>query len=251
MQPITKSNWIEGKVLEHINWTETLASIKIDAKVKPYVSGQFTRIALEINNEIISRPYSYVSSPLDNFLEIVYTKIPNGILTPKLSKLKPGDKILVNNNSYGYFVMNEVPEGDNLWMIGTGTGSGVFISLLKTEEPWNRFNKIILIHGVRKENELTYQDQIKKFNLKYPHKFIYIKSVTREKIKGCLNIRIPNGINNGKLESISNTKISKSSQFMLCGNPDMIKETISCLNNKGIEINRKSKLGNITIEKYW
>ena len=38
---------------------------------------------------------------------------------------------------------------------------------------------------------------------------------------------------------------------MLCGNPDMIKETISCLNNKGIEINRKSKLGNITIEKYW
>ena len=68
MQPITKSNWIEGKVLEHINWTETLASIKIDAKVKPYVSGQFTRIALEINNEIISRPYSYVSSPLDNFL---------------------------------------------------------------------------------------------------------------------------------------------------------------------------------------
>ena len=51
-------------------------------------------------------------------------------------------------------------QGDNLWMIGTGTGSGVFISLLKTEEPWKRFNKIILIHGVRKENELTYQDQI-------------------------------------------------------------------------------------------
>ena len=144
MQTVSKNNWIEGEILEHINWTDSLASIKIDAKVNPYTAGQFTRIGLEINNEIISRPYSYVSAPCDNFLEIVYVKIPNGILTPEISKLKPGDKLLVNNNAYGFFVMKEVPKGDNLWMIATGTGLGVFISLLKTQEPWERFKKVIL-----------------------------------------------------------------------------------------------------------
>ena len=251
MQPISKSNWIEGTILEQKNWTDSLASIKINAKVNPYISGQFTRIALEINNEIISRPYSYVSAPSDNFLEIVYVKIPNGILTPELSKLKSGDKILVNNNAYGYFIMSEVPEGDNLWMLGTGTGLGVFISLLKTNDPWKRFKKVILIHGVRKKGELTYSDQIAEFNKRYPQQFNYIKSVTREKIDGCLNARIPNAIDNGIFESITNIKISKTSQFMICGNPDMIKETINNLNNKGIEINRRSKPGNITIEKYW
>ena len=46
-------------------------------------------------------------------------------------------------------------------------------------------------------------------------------------------------------------KISKNSQFMLCGNPNMIKDSISSLKSKGIEINRKSAPGNITLEKYW
>ena len=251
MQTVSKNNWIEGKILEHINWTDSLASIKIDAKVNPYTAGQFTRIGLEINNEIISRPYSYVSAPCDNFLEIVYVKIPNGILTPEISKLKPGDKLLVNNNAYGFFVMKEVPKGDNLWMIATGTGLGVFISLLKTQEPWERFKKVILIHGVRKKNELTYQDQIAQFQDKYPNKLTYIKSITREKIDGSLNIRIPDSIKNRTLESITDTEISKNSQFMICGNPEMIKNTISNLNSRGIEINRKNKPGNITIEKYW
>lgn len=251
MRPNSQSKWIEGDIIEHNNWTNSLASIKIKAKVNPYIAGQFTRIGLEIDNEIISRPYSYVSAPSENFLEIIYVKIPGGILTPKLNKLKPGDKILVNNNAYGFFIMDEVPKGETLWMLATGTGSGVFISLLKTMEPWKRFKKIIFIHGVRKKNELTYQNQISKFSNNYLDKFIYIKSVTREKINNCLNIRIPDGIKNGIFESIAETEISKNSQFMICGNPDMIKDTIINLNLKDIEINRRSKPGNITIEKYW
>ena len=131
MRPNSQSKWIEGDIIEHNNWTNSLASIKIKAKVNPYIAGQFTRIGLEIDNEIISRPYSYVSAPSENFLEIIYVKIPGGILTPKLNKLKPGDKILVNNNAYGFFIMDEVPKGETLWMLATGTGSGVFISLLK------------------------------------------------------------------------------------------------------------------------
>ena len=251
MKPISKTNWVEGEVLEHKNWTDSLASIKINAKVNSYISGQFTRIGLKINNEIISRPYSYVSAPSDNFLEIIYVKIPEGILTPRLSNLEIGDKILVNKNAYGFFVISEVPKGNNLWMLATGTGLGVFISILKTTEPWEKFKKIVLIHGVRKKNELAYQEQISKFQKKYPNKLTYIQSVTREKIDKILTIRLPEGIESGLFESITANKISKNSQFMLCGNPSMIKDSISILKSKGIEINRRSNPGNITIEKYW
>ena len=146
-------NWIETEVIEHVKWTDSLASLKFKGKVLPYTSGQFTKVGLEIGGELISRPYSYVSSPDDDYLEIVYVNVPDGVLTPRLHKLKVGDKLFAMEKSSGFFTMNEVPDGRDLWMLATGTGLGVFISLLKTQDPWKRFDNIVLIHGVRNSDE--------------------------------------------------------------------------------------------------
>ena len=59
--------------------------------------------------ELVSRPYSYVSSPNDDFLEIIYVNVPDGVLTPKLHELKVGDKLQVMEKSVGFFTMSEVP----------------------------------------------------------------------------------------------------------------------------------------------
>ena len=83
-------NWIETEVIEHKHWTDVLASIKFKGDVLPYKAGQFTKVGLHINGELISRPYSYVSAPSDDFLEIVYVKVPDGVLTPQLHDLKKG-----------------------------------------------------------------------------------------------------------------------------------------------------------------
>lgn len=243
-------NWIESKVLEHIKWTKDLASIKFENNIPKYTAGQFTKIGLSIDGEIISRPYSLVSSPDEDFLEVIYVNVPDGKLTPKLHSLVEGDSVLVMDKPSGFFVMNEVPDGDKLWLIATGTGLGVFISLLKTEEPWKRFKEIILAHGVRTEGELAYQEQIKSFQDKYPGQLKYIKTVTREKIQGALNSRIPDAIKDGAFTSISGD-ITQQSQFMLCGNPDMINDMVELLGEYGLERNRRSKPGNITLEKYW
>ena len=80
-------NWIETEVIEHKHWTDVLASIKFKGDVLPYKAGQFTKVGLHINGELISRPYSYVSAPSDDFLEIVYVKVPDGVLTPQLHDL--------------------------------------------------------------------------------------------------------------------------------------------------------------------
>ena len=244
-------NWIEAEIIEHIRWTDSLASLKFKGNVLPYLAGQFTKIGLKINGELVSRPYSYVSSPDEGLLEIIYVNVPDGVLTPELHKLEAGDKLFAMDKASGFFVMDEVPDGKNLWMIATGTGLGVFISLLKTSAPWKRFKNIILVHGVRTENELTYQDQISEYEKLYSEKFCYIKTVTREKIDGCLNTRIPPAIENKEFEKISGISVTKDSQFMVCGNPGMINDTVELLGKSGLERNRRSKPGNITLEKYW
>ena len=244
-------NWIETEVIEHIKWTDSLASLKFKGNVLPYTSGQFTKVGLKINDELISRPYSYVSSPSDDFLEIVYVNVPDGVLTPRLHELKVGDKLFTMEKSSGFFVMSEVPDGKDLWMLATGTGLGVFISLLKTKEPWDRFENIVLVHGVRKSNELIYQDQINEFNETNPGKFKYIKTVTREEKDDCLNLRIPAGLETKEIQKVADLEIDKNSQVMICGNPDMINDTVDLLGKQGLERNRRSKPGNITLEKYW
>ena len=139
-------NWIESEIIKHIHWTDSLSSLRFRGDILPYTAGQFTKVGLKIDDEVISRPYSYVSAPHEDFLEIVYVTVPGGILTPELQKLDIGDKVLVMDKAAGFFVMDEVPTGKNLWMLSTGTGLGVFISILKTKHPWERFEKIILVH---------------------------------------------------------------------------------------------------------
>ena len=244
-------NWIETEIIEHIRWTDSLASLKFKGNVKPYIAGQFTKVGLKINDELISRPYSYVSSPDEDFLEIVYVNVPDGRLTPELHQLEVGDKLYTMEKASGFFTINEVPDGKNLWMLATGTGLGVFISMLKTEDPWTRFDKIILVHGVRNYDELTYQNVINNLKDNHPGQLEYIQAITREKKTDCLNTRIPAAIESGQLEAAAKTEITKESQFMICGNPDMINDTVDILGNKGLERNRRSKPGNITLEKYW
>ena len=71
-----------------------------------------------------------------------------------------------------------------------------------------------------------------------------------EKIENALNSRIPEAIKDNTITDICGN-IDKSSQFMLCGNPDMINDMVDLLGEYGLERNRRSKPGNITLEKYW
>ena len=84
-----------------------------------------------------------------------------------------------------------------------------------------------------------------------PGKFKYIKTVTREEEEGCLNMRIPAGLDSKMIQQSANLEINQDSQIMICGNPDMINDTVELLGKQGLDRNRRSKPGNITLEKYW
>ena len=246
------AEWIKGTVADNIHWTENLYSLKINADVDSFVAGQFTSLALEIDGERIARPYSFLSAPGQYPLEFFFYTATGGVLSNAMEQLEVGDPIWLKKKANGFFTLSEVPDSKDLWMFGTGTGIAPFFSILKTQEPWERFERVILVHGVRTNADLRYQELIDEIQHRWPGRFQFKAFVTRENVPGTYHGRIPGAIADGDLEDACGIKLSiEDSQVMLCGNPDMVKETAEVLKQRGLTKNRRRTPGQITVENYW
>lgn len=175
------ANWLEGTVIEKKQWTNRLITLRIDAPLGDFRAGQFVRIALDVDGELLARPYSLVNAPHEPLLEIYFDVVPGGPLSTKLATLEPGDRLSVADNPSGFLTINEIPQVKHLWMLATGTGIGPFLSSLKTDEPWQRFEKIVLACSVRTADESVYMDTITELLNKHPQQMQFVPFVTRER----------------------------------------------------------------------
>jgi ferredoxin/flavodoxin---NADP+ reductase len=246
------TKWVEGRVVGHKRWTDSLYSLQVDAALAPFEAGQFGKLALDIGGEEVARPYSFVNAPDERPHEFYYIVVPDGPFTSALTRLRAGDSIRLARNPAGFLVLSEVQDSDDLWLIATGTGLGPFLSILKTATPWERFRRIRLVHAVRHGTDLTYRDQIEAIAARYPAQFRSVSFVSREPHPGALCGRIPAAIESGLLEEAAGASLSTtSSQVMLCGNPDMVRDTIAALQLRGMKKHRRRDPGQITVENYW
>ncbi len=244
--------WTEGRVVERYRWAERLYSLRVEAEIEPFEAGQFGRLGLVIGDRFVSRPYSYVNAPDERPLDFYFIVIPDGVLTPRLARLRPGDSVWVARRPAGLFTLGQVPDGRHLWLLATGTALGPFLSILKTETPWRRFEKIVLVHGVRTRAELAYQDTVEGFRRAHGDRFCFFANVTRESCPGALPMRITQAIESGELERRAGLEIRpEDSQVMICGNPDMVRDTVALLERRGLRENLRKQPGQITIERYW
>ena len=240
-------SWLEGKVIENRHWTEALFSLRVEGAPLSFEAGQFVRIALDIDGERVARPFSMVNAPRDPVLEFYGIVVPEGPLSPRLARLAPGDALYVASNPAGFLVLSEVPDARTLWLVSTGTGIAPFLSILRTETPWRRFRHVVLVHAVRHAQELVYREEIAR------HQSVrYVSFVSREKAPGALEGRIPAAVRDGRLEAAAGLELSAaSSQVMLCGNPDMLKDTTAALVERGMRKHRRRAPGHITVESFW
>ncbi len=246
------SKWIEGKVVNKKLWTKELYSLQIDANLEPFRAGQFGRLALEINGDILGRSYSFVNAPGERPYEFYSIIVPEGPLSPRLHDLNPGDKVLLAPKGAGFFTLADVPQNEHLWLLSTGTALGPFLSICKTEEPWRRFKKIVLVHAVRHGHELTYQETIELLKQRHPDQFQFIPFISREDTAFAIKGRVPAAIQDGQLEARAGIAISyEHSQVMICGNPDMVKDTRAVLEGRGLKLNKRKEPGQISVENYW
>lgn len=243
--------WIKAKIDANKQWNDRLFSLKIDADIGPFKAGQFIRVALDIDNEKVGRPYSCVNSPDERPFEIYFNIVPEGPLSPLMAQLKAGDDIYIWDKVNGLLTVQDVPEAKHLWMMATGTGIGPFLSILKTASSYNKFEKFVLVHAVRTYEELTYQQTIQDVLAKYVGLVNYVPIVSREQNPACLQGRIPALITSGEMEAKAGLSLSaEDSHVMLCGNSGMIQNTMAVLGERGMRKHMRKQPGHITMEKY-
>ena len=246
------SKWVEGKVINLRQWTDELYSVQLEAEISPFTAGQFTRLALEIDGEMVARPYSFVNGPDNSVHEFYFITVMDGPLTGELVKLKTGDTLFIAPKGAGFFVLDEVPEAETLWMLSTGTAIGPFLSIMTTEAAWKRYKNIVLVHAVRTVEELVYSDEIKHQLGQHPDQLQFVPFVSREDTDYAIKGRVPAAIEDGQLEERTGLTLSAdNSQVMICGNPAMVRDTQTVLEARGLKKNKRRDPGQITTEQYW
>jgi ferredoxin--NADP+ reductase len=244
--------WIEGSVVSNHQWNDQLFSLNVNAPIEGFEAGQFTRLGLAIGGDLVDRPYSFVNAPGQHPLEFFYVTVPGGPLTEQLVNLREGDPILVSTKSQGMLVLSRVPKARDLWLLSSGTAVGPFLSILRTEEPWERFERVLLAHSVRNVADLTHRSIIEELSERHGPRFEFVPLVTREATDFALPTRIPSAIEDGSLERRAGTSIDPSlSQAMICGSSDMVKDTRAALEKRGLRRNLRSNPGHITVESYF
>lgn len=246
------AQWQSGLVRENIRWSETLHSLRIETAAIDFKAGQYTRLGAEIEGALIARPYSFVNPPSEPLLEFYFNAVPQGPLSNHLLNLNPGEQLEVSSTPAGFLILDEVPQSRDLWLLATGTAIGPFLSILATAQPWQRFERILLVYGVRYRTDLNYRALLDQFARAHPDQFVWLPSVTRDPLAGEISGRIPAALADGRLEQQLGLSLSaEHSQVMICGNPEMVKDSLELLKTRGLEKNLRRSPGQVTVERYW
>lgn len=251
------SNYYEEKVTSVHHWTDKLFSFTTtrDPALR-FMNGQFAMIGLMVNDKPLVRAYSMVSPNYEEGLEFLSIKVPDGPLTSRLQHIKVGDTILVGRKPVGTLIHDNLLPGKHLYMLATGTGLAPFMSVIRDFDTYERYDKVVLVHGCREVAELAYDQLLSKdlFEDEYfadlvRDKLIYYPTVTREAFRN--QGRLTTLWDSGKMfEDIGLPPPSlENDRVMLCGSPDMLAEMRVKLLAMGMVEGNQSEPGHFVIEK--
>ena len=249
---------LEETVTTVRHWTERLFSFTTtrDQGLR-FSNGHFTMIGLRgENGKPLLRAYSIVSANYEEHLEFLSIKVLDGPLTSKLQHIQPGDKILVGRKPTGTLLIDYLLPGKRLYLLGSGTGLAPFLSIVRDPETYERFEKVIIVHGVREGAELAYKDYL--MHELPQHEFLgemvsrqllYYPTVTREAFKH--QGRITTLIETGRLQSDLSlpTLDALQDRVMVCGSPGLLKDLKHILDTRGFREGNTTDPGNFVIER--
>ncbi|MEO1544148.1 MAG: ferredoxin--NADP reductase [Pseudomonadota bacterium] len=239
------------------HWTDTLFSFTTTRdEAFRFDNGQFTMMGLEVEGRPLVRAYSMVSPNYEETLEWFSIKVPDGPLTSRLQHVQEGDQILVSKKPVGTLIVDNLTPGKTLYLLSTGTGLAPFMSIIRDPESYERFERIVLVHGCRVIAELAYGELITEVLPEHDYigddvreKLIYYPTVTREPYRN--KGRITDLITSGKLfEDLGLPPLSlEDDRVMLCGNPDLIADMRVILDDAGFTEGSSGQPGEYVIEK--
>ena len=247
----------EERVLSVHHWTDKLFTFTTtrDPSLR-FSNGHFTMIGLRVNDKPLLRAYSIVSANYEDHLEFLSIKVPDGPLTSRLQHIKVGDTVIVGRKPTGTLVIDYLLPGKRLYLLSTGTGLAPFMSIVRDPETYEKFDQVILVHGVREVDELAYHDLLVEHLPN--HEFLgemvssklrYYPTVTRQQYKNMG--RVTELIENGKIfEDLQVPALDPASdRVMICGSPAMLRDLKQMLEQRGFKEGNTSTPGDFVIER--
>jgi ferredoxin--NADP+ reductase len=211
-----------------------------------FKNGEFVMLGLRPDGKLIPRAYSIVSTNQDEHLEFLSIQVPDGPLTSRLAQVNEGNSIWINTKTTGSLTLDHIQPGRNLYMLATGTGLAPFMSLIRAGEVFETFERVILVHTVRKQQGLAYRDEL---TSRSGGQLLYMPTVTREPFT--TTGRGSDLFRSGELASKLNLPMPEPEQdrVMICGNPNMNKEMTAYLQHEGWTMTNYKGTGNFTVEQ--
>lgn len=251
------SNFVEETVLSVHHWTDRLFSFRTSRQPGfRFRNGQFTMVGLNEGKKPLVRAYSMASPNYEDYLEFFSIKVPGGPLTSKLQHIKDGDAVVIGQKPTGTLVLDNLLPGKNLYLLATGTGLAPFLSLIRDLESYERFERVVLIHGCRFITDLAYSDYLSDvlpkdeiFGEFVREKLIYYPTVTREPFRHVG--RITHHLGRPEFfEEIGLSPLSaENDRIMLCGSPQMIQDLRTVIEGMGFAEGNHGEPGHFLVEK--
>ena len=245
-------------VIDVRHWNDSLFSFRTtrDPGFR-FDSGHFVMLGLEVDGNPLLRAYSIASANYEEHLEFVSIKVVGGPLTSRLQHLKPGDAIIVSRKPTGTLVLNDLRPGRHLYLLGTGTGLAPFLSIVRDPETYQRFDRVVLAHGVRRASDLVYAQYIEQELPRHEYvgelvreKLVYYPSVTREPFRH--RGRLTDAIVDGRLSEHAGLPPLNpgTDRVMLCGSPAMLDDACALLDGRGFQASpRTREPGDYVVER--
>ena len=236
------SAFISETILDVRHWTDAYFSFTCtrDDGFR-FENGQFVMIGLEVDGKPQMRAYSIASPNWDEHLEFFSIKVQNGPLTSRLQHIKPGDTLLLSRKPTGTLLISDVHPGGHLYLLATGTGLAPFLSVIRDPATYERFDKVIVTHGVRNAEDLAYRDYIERELPQHEYlgeqireKLLYYPAVSREPFKH--HGRITDLMANGTMQrDLGLPEINPATdRAMICGSPQMLADFRKLLDERGL-----------------
>jgi len=246
------------RVLHVHHWNDTLFSFRTtrDPALR-FRNGHFVMLGLPVEGKPLMRAYSVASANHDEHLEFFSIKVSNGPLTSRLQHLQPGDEVIVGRKPVGSLVLDDLRPGRHLFLLSTGTGLAPFISIIQDPDAYERFEKVVLIHGVRQVSELAYAQFIEHdlpsneyIGELVRERLVYYPTVTREPFRN--QGRLTEVIESGRLFADTGLPSLDPAldRAMICGSAAMLADSCKLLDARGFQISpRQGELGDYVIER--
>ena len=251
------SAFLEERVLSVHHWTDRLFSFTTtrDTSLR-FSNGHFTMIGLRVNDKPLLRAYSIVSPNWADHLEFLSIKVQDGPLTSRLQHIQVGDSIIVGRKPTGTLLIDYLLPAKRLYLLGTGTGLAPFLSVIRDPETYERFEQVVLVHGVRQVKELAYRELITE-QLRHDEflgeavqqKLLYYPTVTREPFMH--QGRIPQLLGDGVIaKDLGIPPLNPAEdRVMICGSPEMLRDLKALCEKRGFKEGNTTTPGDFVIER--